>query len=188
MIEVKERFMEGQVLSKLESKKKIQKVVDRYSKVRDKTKKKLSEQDITTKFVLPMLEALNWNIYKVSEEGAEVHEKAYKEKSDVGKGLPDITLRSENGTVFVEVKKPPLGTKGMINLERYEDADLIVLTSFEDLKVYTRYGEESPCLREELNYKEYIQKFDLLWKILSNTKNGQNSRAAYKATRSKRLE
>ena len=29
----------------------------------------LSEQDITTKFVLPMLEALNWNRYKITEEG-----------------------------------------------------------------------------------------------------------------------
>lgn len=64
---------------------------------------RLSEQDITTKFVLPMLEALNWNRYKFTVEGPEIHEKAFREKSDVGKGLPDITLKSENGTVFVEV-------------------------------------------------------------------------------------
>jgi hypothetical protein len=40
----------------------------------------LSEQDITTKFVLPMLSALNWDVCKIDEKGyPEVHEKAFKE-------------------------------------------------------------------------------------------------------------
>ncbi|MDH5266454.1 MAG: hypothetical protein OEW62_02110 [Candidatus Bathyarchaeota archaeon] len=171
-------------MRKSEAKKKLTEVVKRFSGITRKAiKEKLSEQDITTKFVLPMLETLNWNIYKITEQCSEVHEKAYREKPAVGKGLPDITLRSKNGTVFIEVKKPPLGKKGMANLERYEDADLIVLTSFEDLKVYTRYEKKKPKLRYESNYKTYVEKFDELWKILSNTKIGKSTRAAYKATR-----
>lgn len=171
-------------LRKSEAKKKLTGVVERFSSIARKTiKEKLSEQDITTKFVLPMFEALNWNIYRINEQCSEVHEKAYREKSAVGKGLPDITLRSKNGTVFVEVKKPPLGKKGMANLERYADADLIVLTSFEDLKVYTCYRKQKPKLRYESNYKTYIEEFGELWKILSNTKKGKSTRAAYKATR-----
>jgi hypothetical protein len=144
---------------------------------------RLSEQDITTKFVLPMLEALNWNRYKFTVEGPEIHEKAFREKSDVGKGLPDITLKSENGTVFVEVKRPGEIGKGMANLERYGDADLIVLTTFEDTRVYTRYRNQKPRKRFEFNFKQYVTEFDQLWKILSNSKKGKSTRAAIKATR-----
>ena len=92
-------------------------------------------------------------------------------------------MRSENGTVFVEVKRPPLRRKGMANLERYGDADLVVLTSFEDLKLYTRYGTQKPKLRFESNFKGYVKKFDQLWNILSNTIKGKHTRAAYKASR-----
>jgi hypothetical protein len=81
------------------------------------SKRHLSEQDITTKFVLPMLAALNWNVYEIVEKGPEVHEKAFGEKSDVSKGLPDIILTSINGRVFVEVKRPSLGEKEIANLE-----------------------------------------------------------------------
>jgi len=162
----------------------MKKVVGRYSIVKDYPQliRSLSEGDIATKFVLPMVEALNWDIYKVTEKGPEVHEKAYREKSDVGKGLPDIILTSENGTVFVEVKKPPLGEKGMADLRKYGDADLIILTSFEDLKVCTRSRYKSK-VRCELNYKKYLEKFDHLWKILSNTREAKRTRAAYKARR-----
>jgi hypothetical protein len=143
----------------------------------------LSEQDITTKFVLPMLAALNWNVNEISEKGAEVHEKAFREKSDVSKGLPDIILTSMNGRVFIEVKRPPLGEIEIVNLERYEDADVIALTSFEDLKVYTRYKKNRPKLRFESDCEKYVAEFDELWHILSNTDEGKRVRAAYKATR-----
>lgn len=175
------------MVSKKQGKLMMKKVVEHYSFVEKNPylikDRLLSEQDITTKFVLPMLEALNWNPLRITAKGPEIHEKAFREKSDVGKGLPDIVLKSENGTVFVEVKRPPLGRKGMANLEKYEDADLIVLTSFEDLKVYTRYKREKPKSRKRFSLKEYVTKFEELWNILSNTENGKDTRAAYKATR-----
>ena len=147
------------------------------------SKRHLSEQDITTKFVLPMLEALNWNVYEIGEKGPEVHEKAFREKSDVSKGLPDIILTSMKRRVFIEVKRPPLGEKEIANLERYGDADVIALTSFEDLKVYTRLKKNRPNLRFESNFERYVAEFDKLWHILSNTDEGKRARAAYKATR-----
>lgn len=164
----------------------MREVVERFQTVecicarRDKL---LSEQDITTKFVLPMFEALNWNRFKITNKGPEVHEKAFREKGKVRKGLPDIALKSRNGTVYVEVKRPPLGRKGIRNLERYGDADLVVLTSFEDLKVYTRYEKGPPDKREHLKYTEYVGKFDKMWNILSNTRTGKEARAGYKASR-----
>ena len=175
------------MVSKNQGRSIIKELVERYSFVDDNRQlirdRLLSEQDITIKFVLPMLEALNWNPFEITDKGPEIHEKAFREKSDVGKGLPDITLKSENGTVFVEVKRPGEISRGLANLKRYEDADLIVLTSFEDLEVYTRYKKDKPRLRQKFNVQEYVTEFDKLWNILSNTAKGKDTRAAYRATR-----
>jgi len=171
------------MISKGQGKSMMKKVVGRYGDVEDHIKS-LSEGDITTKFVLPMLEALNWDIYKVTKKhGPEVHERAFREKSNVDKGLPDIRLESQNGTVFVEVKKPPLGKKGIKDLRKYPDSDLIILTSFEDLKAFTRSRYKKPKVRYDSNYRKYLEEFDHLWKILSNTKEAKRTRAAYKARR-----
>lgn len=176
------------MVSKEQGKSIMREVVDRYRSAERNpqliNERKLSEQDITTKFVLPFLEALNWDRYKISDDGEpEVHEKAFREKSDVGKGLPDIRLRSENGTVFVEVKRPGELKKGMVNLERYVDVDVIVLTTFKELKVYTRFRTERPRPRQTFNYHQYIPEFTQLWNLLSNSKKGKDTRAAFKATR-----
>jgi hypothetical protein len=175
------------MVTKDQGKRMIADVVKRYRFVAKNpnliSERYLSEQDITTKFVLPMLAALNWNVYEISEKGPKVHEKAFREKSNVSKGLPDIILTSMNGRVFVEVKKPPLGEKEIANLERYGDADVIVLTSFKDLKVYTRYKKNRPKPRFESDFERYVVEFDQLWHVLSNTDEGKRARAAYKATR-----
>lgn len=170
-----------------QGKKMMEKIVQRYSfldvnqfLIKDKH---ISEQDITTKFVLPMLAALNWDVYAIRKNGPEIHEKAYREKSNVGKGLPDIILNSENGRIFVEVKKPPLGSQGTSNLERYGDSDLVVLTSFEMFALYCRYKRNKPSLRREFRFEEYVPQFRELWHILSNSEEGKLSRAGYKASR-----
>ena len=175
------------MVTKQQGKRMIEEIVQRYRFVEKNPKliseRRISEQDITTKFVLPMLATLNWNIFSIDEKGPEVHEKAFREKSDVSRGLPDIILERKNGPGFVEVKRPPLGEKEVANLERYRDADVIALTSFEDLRVYTRYEKNKPRLRFESNFEMYLAEFDELWHILSNTNEGKRARAAYKATR-----
>lgn len=175
------------MVSEPQGKKMMEKIVQRYSLVNRNSflvkDKHISEQDITTKFVLPMLAALNWDTYKIRKNGPEVHEKAYREKSNVGKGLPDIILNSENGKIFVEVKKPPLKSQGTSNLERYGDSNLVVLTSFEKLILYCRYKKNKPFPRRELRFDQYVPKFRKLWHILSNTEEGKHARAGFKATR-----
>jgi hypothetical protein len=65
----------------------------------------LSEQDITTKFVLPMLQALNWNPFDV-DGTPEIHEKGFRERDiitsvqkRVKEGLPDFSLRRKGSEV-----------------------------------------------------------------------------------------
>ncbi|PVX25310.1 MAG: hypothetical protein CW716_08250 [Candidatus Bathyarchaeum sp.] len=175
------------MVGKTQGKQMIRTVVNRYKFVNRNPfliqNRYLSEQDITTKFVLPLFEALNWNVYEITENGPEVHEKAFREKSDVGKGLPDITLKSKNGTIFVEVKRPKDISSGRKNLQRYVDADLVVLTTFEELRIYTVCKNDEPCNRREFNFEQYYTDFEKLWNILSNSEKGKATRAAFKATR-----
>lgn len=168
-------------MNKSEAKNKLNKIITRFSRIPKRPLGKLSEQDITTKFVLPMLESFNWDMYQISKEGPEIHEKAFKQKLDVHKGLPDIILTSKNGTIFVEVKKPPLRESHTTELQKYEQSDLIMLTSFEDLRLYTHYGRQKLKLIMSASFTRYIDEFDKLWSILSNSIAAKHSRAGYKA-------
>jgi len=77
-----------------------------------------------------------------------------------------------------------LKTKDISNLPRYEDSDLVVLTSFEDLKLYIRHkNEKLEGRRFHFNFRAYLEAFDKMWDLLSNTKKGKATRAAIKATK-----
>jgi len=177
------------MVSESKGKKMMKAVVNRFLVLHDNPslieERLISEQDITTKFVLPMLSALNWDKYHIdTRKGPEVREKAYRVKDNVKKGLPDIMLSSDHGDVFVEVKRPPLCSQGLPNLSRYGDANLIILTSFEQTAFYCCPDKKrKPVLRKEWGFKEYVTDFHSLWRILSNTEEGRQVRAAYKATR-----
>ncbi len=174
------------VITEAQGKKAMEDIVRRYSSediiqlVKDH---RISEQDITTKFVLPMLAALNWDTYRIDKNGPEVSEKAYKDKLDVGKGLPDIILKNANHRIFVEVKKPPLGFKGKSNLERYGDSELIILTTFGELALYCRSKKNKPYLWRSFESVDYVPKFRELWHTLSNTEEAKQARAGIKAHR-----
>jgi hypothetical protein len=108
------------LVSKVQGKSIMKEIVERYSFVEknpDLIKKRLlSEQDITTKFVLPMLRALNWDPLKIIRDGPEIHEKGFRERDIEASaqekarrgGLPDFSLRRPGSEVpfFVEVKHP----------------------------------------------------------------------------------
>lgn len=105
-------------------------------------KRLLSEQDITTKFVLPMLQALNWDPFKITRQGPEIHEKGFRERDIEASpqekakrgGLPDFSLRRIGSDVpfFVEVKHPCLRLNPERDLKKYRDGHLVFLTSFRE--------------------------------------------------------
>jgi len=178
----------------------IKEIVERYRFVEENpkliTKRLLSEQDITTKFALPMLVALNWNAMRITENGAEIHEKGFRErdlegsaqeKAKIG-GLPDFSLRRKNSKIpfFVEVKHPSLKLNPEKHLNKYRDGHIVFLTSFKESQlvvigkgrkkqVYTNFEACNPTL--------YIEEFDNLWHHISNTKEAEGSRSAIKAWR-----
>ena len=188
------------MVSKEQGKSMMKEIVERYSFVEknpDLIKKRiLSEQDIATKFVLPMLQALNWDPFKVMRDGPEIHEKGFRErdiKASVQEkarrgGLPDFSLRRLGSKVpfFVEVKHPIQHLNREKDLKKYRDGHLVLLTSFNESELVRvgKYGNKEPCEGfVACSPKLYVKEFDNLWKHVSNSYEAESTRSALKAWR-----
>jgi hypothetical protein len=177
----------------------MEQIVERYTFLEENPRllkgRLLSEQDMSTKFILPMLEALNWDPLKITIDGPEVHEKGFRArdiKGDVWEkarhGLPDFCLRGTYSKVpfFVEVKHPVTGALNLRDLPTYEEAHLIFLTSFKESCLVV-VGSRNKRYKYEkftaISPKLYISEFANLWKHISNTKEADGTRRAIKAVR-----
>jgi hypothetical protein len=188
------------LVSKEQGKSMMKTIVERYGFVEKNdyfTKKRLlSEQDITTKFVLPMLRALNWDPFKITREGPEIHEKGFRErdiettpqeKARRG-GLPDFSLRRVGSDVpfFVEVKHTCLRLNPARDLKKYRDSHLVFLTSFRE-SMLVRVGKnrkKEVCKKFVACSPDlYVSKFDNLWNYVSNSYEAEGARSALKAWR-----
>jgi len=95
-----------------------------------------SEQNLKTKFVVPMLQALNWDIYNAKE---------VREQKNFFGLLPDFVLTDEHGKIIlVEVKPPSAYRQLKKDLEKYRDnpsvrkeAAVLLLTTFKDSEICT---------------------------------------------------
>ena len=168
-------------MNKLEAKKRIKKIVEKYTRdFRHFKDDPPTEQDLQRNYILPMLEALNWDIYDL--------EKVRQEKF-VGDIEPDISLFDEAGNVIcIEVKPDYQPLHPESNLQKYtmERIQRLVtrvvwLTSFRNSKLYVFSEKKDKPLIKNMTHKEYYSDFDTLWKYLSNTREGINTRAALKA-------
>ena len=179
----------------------IKDVVERYDKLEREhpnfiSDRKLTEQDIATKFILPMLEALNWNKLAIEDYGPEVHEKGFRERDIQGTsqekakkgGLPDFSLVGpySRKPFFVEVKHPNIKLDKVKHLAKYRDGDIVFLTSFRESEFVRigRNGEKEPYDKFIARSPHlYLSRFDNLWQYLSNSKKGEGYRRAVKAWR-----
>lgn len=188
------------MVTKKQGKQMIEEIVGRYDSVEKDEhlikERILSEQDIATKFVLPLLQALNWDPFKVTQEGSEIHEKGFRERDIEASpqekarrgGLPDFSLRRIGSKVpfFVEVKHPTLHLNPERDLKKYKDGHLVLLTSFKE-SMLVRIGKGNKrevCERFEAHSPEfYIKKFDNPYHYISNSYEAEAARSALKAWR-----
>jgi len=173
------------LLNKEKGRDKMAHVILEYNKLKE-WRNRLQERDITTKFVIPWLQALNWNIYGVTKHGLEVSEQGFP--GQIKEGQPDIRLQSKTGKiVIVEVKKrlpeePIWILKGYARYKTRKGKSLIVvLTDFRKTYVYTR-GRKGLQKRGFFALDNYLEKFNDLWRLLSNSPKATRKRAALKAT------
>jgi hypothetical protein len=150
-------------------------LVDKYTKVagRDYT-----EQDTTTNFILPFIEALGWDIYNVHEVKQQGYPLAFRKalpSENRPLDHPDCTV-SLNGNPYIVWEFKRLTSGGAIDRDERTIADLLskgasfgakyaVLTSFAETVVYDALSQkrlfriDSPV--------EYYLKFEDIWNYLS---------------------
>jgi len=151
---------------------KIQQLMDSYdSIVYEGKKSRYSEADVGSKFILPLLSALGWDITKIED---------VKEQRRTLTGIADYSLLNIGGTskIFLELKKFEEDLDGSrrvggkiksfpqmaIDYAWQSRADWAVLTNFEEIRLYySRVKKPEEGLIFKLKYHEYLTKFEKLW-------------------------
>jgi len=151
---------------------KVRLLVESYdSVVRGGKKGEYSEADVGSKFILPLLSALGWEVTKIED---------VKEQKRTLTGVADYSLLNVGGTskIFLELKKFEEDLDGSrrvggriksfpqmaVDYAWQSRADWAVLTNFEETRLYysrVRKPEEGLIFR--LKYNEYLTNFEKLW-------------------------
>lgn len=155
-------------------KEEVRKLIENYNSIVREGKKSLySEADVGSKFILPLLKALGWDITKIED---------VKEQRRTLTGVADYTLLNRSGTskIFLELKKFEENLDGWrrvggkvksfpqiaIDYAWQSRSDWAVLTNFEETRLYySRVKKPEEGLVFKLKYHEYLTNFAKLWLI-----------------------
>lgn len=152
---------------------KLKRLVARFEEVRSESKEEtFSEADVSSKFILPLLDALGWDVNDIDE---------VKEQRRTLSGPVDYTLATDHKPrLLVELKK------FTENLDGYRDVrgrretfseqatryawhlkvEWVVLTNFKEVRLYNSYYKNpAHGLRLDLHCSHFLSDFDKLWII-----------------------
>jgi RecB family endonuclease NucS len=166
------------VVNRIQGLQKMRKIMDRYWKNVHYISE-FSEQDLKTKFVVPMLQALNWDIYNFQQ---------VREQKNFFGLLPDFILTDEHGKIVLVEVKPPLAYSELEkDIKKYREnsnvrkkAAVLLLTTFKDSKICT-LGKVKGLRTIKISCSQYVSDFDRLWTYLSNSEEGFKTRNYEKA-------
>ncbi len=148
-------------MTKEKAKKKIKELVKDYEGIKKRGEVGLYKEETTKqRFIQPLFKALGWD-FKVD---------VWPEEK-VSKGRVDYAFKLNNITkFFVETKSLKIGLdnpdydKQVINYGWLKDITWVVLTNFEELKIFnSELKEENLVL--DLTYDRYLKDFDDLWRL-----------------------
>ena len=150
-----------------EAKKKIEQLIAKYEEIKaNGAIKKQSEEQTKKDFILPLFEALGWDVYSKDKAEVTAEEQISGKRVDYGFYINGFTK------FYLEAK--PL--KADIHREEYAEQAIryswnkgvtwAVLTDFETLIVFNALSPEKSLHGKkyfEISYKEYLSRFDQLW-------------------------
>src|SRR3990172_2417080 len=151
--------------NKSEAKEKINALAEKYDRLTPQRKKTYSEADTRRDFIMPLFQALGWDVYNDFTENEVV-----EEETSIS-GRIDYSFRLNNITQFVlEAKSIPEDldkeqwAKQAIEYGWNKGIAWVILTDFEGLKLFNSdWKVDFPKANLEFTYKEYITRFDDLW-------------------------
>ena len=148
----------------------IGKIIKRYERVVEEGKEgEYNEADVGSKFIIPLIEKLGWNVKNIDE---------VKEQKRTVFGPADYSL-NVNGKpkILIEIKKfenldqhrrwrnkKQTYSEQAINYAWSLKADWAVLTNFRETRLYYSHVKKpEEGLIFKLTFREYIDQFDKLW-------------------------
>jgi len=159
---------------KEEAKAKVQKLIEEFEGIVRRGETSIyNEADVGSKFILPLLDTLDWNIRKIED---------VKEQRRTLTGVADYSLMNVAGgsKIFLELKKFDENLDGqrrfggrvktypqiVIDYAWQSKSDWAVLTNFKETRLYySRVKKPEEGLIFKLKYHEYLTNFDKLWLI-----------------------
>src|SRR3989344_1915503 len=159
------------MLNKTEIKTKIQELIEKYEAAkRAGSIKKYTEEETKKDFILPLFEALGWDVHRKREVSAEEHIKS--------SGRVDYGFYLDNRIQFYLEAKP---LKAELNKEEYarqairyawnKGVTWAVLTDFENIKVFNTQDTKASLASKllfDIPYSQYSERFEQLY-LLSKT-------------------
>src|SRR3989344_3991803 len=171
-------------------KEKIQGLIDKYETVCNSGKlNKYSEEETKKDFILPLFEALGWDVFNKNDVSAE--------ESQISGDRVDYGFYINSRLVFYVEAKP---LRADLNREEYarkaikyswnRGVDYAILTNFESVKVFNSQLIEGSLMDRlifEINCNDFLENFDQLW-LLSKQSFLEKALDKYAYKHAKRLD
>jgi adenine-specific DNA-methyltransferase len=145
-------------VTKEEARQQIAKLVDQCQSLDERKIKTFTEADTRRVFIIPLFQALGWDVYSRDEVAEEVKAAA---------GRVDYVFRLHGVSQFYLEAKPlradltrPEYAKQAVTYAYNKGITWVVLSDFEGLQVY---NAQTGRLFINLSYDNYLTDFDLLW-------------------------
>jgi len=151
-------------MTKIQAKKELEALIKKFEALSDKERKEYNEANTRKDFVLPMFRILGWDVYSKNEVNEE--EKASGGRVDYSfslNGLKKFYVEAKAIRVDLNEKQ---WAEQTIDYAWHKSVPWAILSNFENLKIFSaewEIADPEVCLFKDLNYKDYIPKFDDLW-------------------------
>ncbi|MFA6306625.1 MAG: TaqI-like C-terminal specificity domain-containing protein [Patescibacteria group bacterium] len=154
-------------MNKQEAKKQIERLVNKFTALTEAEFKKKNESMTCKDFILPLFQALGWDVYN------NISNHEVTSETQVSGGRADYAFHVNDVIkFFVEAKKPSVDLREAKHGEQaisyawHKSVPWAILTDFEGIKVYNAEWDESDAERSlifEINYKDYLKDEKLWW-------------------------
>ncbi len=152
-----------------DAKLRIKELIDKYTQLVEEKRLGEYNEELTKKdFILPLFEALGWNVYNNPNktDSVSAEETISKKRVDYGfriNGIPKFLLEAK--AIPVDLNKAKFAEQA-INYSWHKGCTWAVLTDFEGIKVFNAEWK-SKTVRENLFlniiWSDYLDRFDKLW-------------------------
>ena len=152
-----------------DAKLRIKELVDKYTQLAEEKRiGKYNEETTKKDFILPLFEALGWNVYNEPNktDSVSAEETISKKRVDYGfriNGIPKFLLEAK--AIPVDLNKAKFAEQA-INYSWHKGCTWAVLTDFEGIKVFNAEWKSrnvSENLFLDLSWRDYLDQFDKLW-------------------------